>query len=115
VKVKLAILILVVLLVALLLHNQATSGQTTAADRRAPEASPLVGPCCEVSFVDRSTGQVTARWKTTSRIVKFRLHSPELAARFRPGQVLDLADAGNGRVTIRMAGFEPLTGFRVRE
>lgn len=69
--------------------------------------------CCEVTAIDPSAGIVTAKWRSTGRIVKIRLERTQAMRWFSVGQEVDVADAGEGRLTVRLPEPAPISGSRV--
>ncbi len=107
------------LLLALLLVSGIRKGERVSPGQSSgrppiPSHGPL-DPCCKVVFMDVRAGMVTARWNLTGRVVRFRLSDPALVSRFRPNQSVDVADAGSGRVTVRLEGITAITAYRVKE
>lgn len=72
-----------------------------AGANRAKEKAAQDPPCCSLTAIDRTTGVVSARNRTSGQEVSFKVYHAKFLAGLRVGQPVDLANIGGGRLVVR--------------
>lgn len=86
----------------------ATVNPTEPVGNRVRDKLTPAEPCCNVTALDAATGVVTAKWKSTGRVVKFQVADKAFASQLRVGKAIDISNSGANRLTVRISGAEPV-------
>ncbi len=73
----------------------------SAGANRAKEKVAQEPPCCSLTAIDRTTGVVSARNRTSGQVVSFKVSHAKFLAGLRVGQRVDLANIGGDRLVVR--------------